>query len=822
MRWYLGIVLGLLIIFSVPASAASPEYSSTHIWSGEWQGHDLNVAVIARDRHVEHDVDYSEPWWKWGNASTDAYLFSWSEDRLIDLIVDFSVENNKPVARLYAPTTIQVRESISIRQGSYSMDPLQKPHLEIRAGRNTWIENGKPVFELTGREANPTTGEVDWEIRVEEAEPGVPEWITRISARPDDPEFGDPLFGATVRADESVEFEMAEPLIPTWPYLSGPDSEGHWGRIQPIYFSHETRTIEQNWTGFHIAGMYQINSLTMPPETNFESPFAFYRFDDSAGRHANLVVRSDIWPAGDRSGPPPYHQQRTAVRMTWTERQYDQWRYSITVNGQHAHEDSVMIGDTEIIAVPFDEYPRWITSRDWPAVSFVEAIDGEGGSEGIYEYSVEDNYPVFEYVGGLRPIPPVDPMVVPELMSPLTVEDLEHDPLATLHSPYLDFPAIHPLRLSEGFRGEFSLDYEGRPELYVSPVDNRVHLLNADEGIWNLGDGQVLRWTSSGDDPHVNSWWLEYVSTYESFVIDEVAVASPGRPTETLDLFEDAGFILYSSENSVELRTLNDSLNYDKVPIPDNEAKWNDFVRVSEGLEEEPRDPHDLANWISHLDGESMTVSGAHASGARATDKGFRFVIDLRANYELEGAELLNLGRLTPGRYLIEWDGEFSIRPLTPPRFTATLNIPELTALKSDELTLQIRNHGTEDLSDATLSVQAFGPRNWEVTIEDAAIDVFGKEMTTVSMKWAAPEAGRWSIRPVIVTADGEKIPLKGLTTNVGTPPQPNALQLIEMGSRGITIAVGFLTLFALAGVAGVTWWSQWRPNTMGQTDDRE
>ncbi len=809
MRILLGIFFGLTLLVSVNVSASNPDYGNTRYWFGEWQGHELSVAVINRDQKTESSAELSEdgPWWRLGNAKTDAYLLSWSEDQLIDLVLDFSMENGKPVARLYVPKTMDMRESIIIESGRYTMSPDLGPDLIIRSNREDWVEDGKPVFDLEGYEANPTTGELEWEIRIGEEEPGVPGWFIRESLL-EDGGVASPLFGVTQRVDESVPFEMAEPLMPTWPYLSAVDQEGHWGLIQPVFFSHETRVLEQNWSGFHIGGMYQINSISLPPATDFESPFAFYRFDEDAGRYANLVVRSDIWPEGHRHGPLPYYAQRTAVRMSWTTDRPDRWRYSLSVNGPHKHDQTVTVGDTEVVAIEYDEYPEWILSREWPGVTFVEATEGETGSEGIYDFSVEDNYPVTEWLSGIRLASPTEPQEVPEEIDELTLETLEHEPLANLHAPYLDFPQIHPLRLREGFRGEFSLEYPGQPELYVSPFDNRIHLKHAAEGIWNLGDGAVLRWKNRDGGEFIDSWWIEKVPERTSTLIDRVSIASPGRVSRSLDHLDN--YLIYMDSGTIEILDLDEPPEYDAVPIPEGVESWEDFVGIDRQIEQRTRDPLRLRQWLQAQPGESQVIDKARAHGLRKTDDGFRFVLEIRTRSRSTGNEFLDIGELAPGSYLVNYDGEFSIVELTPAELSASLTDSPRQALDPGTIALTLRNRGLQDLEDASLSLLVTNSDGYEQEIGPFSIDVQGTGVRTIPVDWTAPYGATWTVTPLLENSDGEEFALASSVIQVEPAPEATRSQMLLLGTSGTLLLVGTLALLAFSGMAGISWWLLW------------
>jgi hypothetical protein len=705
---------------------------------------------------------------------------------------------------------------VRIYDGYYEMDDSIGPELIISTVEGDWMIDNLPNYNLKGLEANPTTGDLEWEIRVGADEPGEPRWFKRTSINEEHAGADSPHFGATMRADDSIPFNLAAPLMPSWPYLSAVDREGHWGRIQPIYFSHRMRTIEQNWTGFHIAGMYQINSITPPPNTNFESPFAFYRFDQTADYHANMVIRSDIWPAHDRHGPPPTHQQRTAMRMTWTDENDELWRYSLTVGGGHAHDQEVQIGDTTVIAISYEDLPGWITSRPWSAVTFVEATNGETGSEGIYDFSVEDNYPVTEWISGLRMQPPTEEERQTELEVSPTLEILEHEPWADFREPYLEFPAIHPLRLETGFRGEYSLNYDRNPKMYFSPIDNRIHLLYAHEGIWNLGDGRVLRVKNSNSDPYIDTWWIERVPKSDSEIIEGVSVAASGRVEQ--QFFDLGGYLLYTSDSRVEFRELDTIPENRRLDVPVDELSWRAFLHQASGEDKEERDPLALEGWIGEFDGNSIQLYRAKAADVRRTESGFRFVLDLQRSFRADGQDFANLGELSPGRYLVEYDGAFSIVPLTPPLISSTISEISPVALQSVPFTVSLENKGLKDLNQVTFDLIASPERGEEVSVLTAKIDVYGESSLIQTLHWAPPFEGEWTLTPVISTTGNQTIELETESFMVAPPEKSGASELIKDSIASRARLASLAGLLAFAVVAGLVWWSQVFPSRPGGT----
>ena len=157
-----------------------------------------------------------------------------------------------------------------------------------------------------------------------------------------------------------MAYQLAQPLIPAWPYLS--IGKYHYADLQarPIFFDPERRELGQAWIGSQEAGIYSINSLAYPPHTNFEAPFAFYRFDPAFGRYPNLAIRSVVSPPENSLNPRLNGLQLTDIRMSWTGNTPGYWRYSLTASGNHPMDEQVKIGGT-----PSRPFPIGICQPGW-------------------------------------------------------------------------------------------------------------------------------------------------------------------------------------------------------------------------------------------------------------------------------------------------------------------------------------------------------------------------------------------------------------------------------------------------------------------------
>ncbi len=748
-------------------------------WRGEWQGAELEVVLVARGHTIPDGVQESQPWWQWGNTTTDAYLFSWTSDRQVDLVVDFRLESGRPTARVYFPTNAQARAGIHVAGDGYVLAAGMAPALVIWPRTGEWLIDGAANFDLEAREADPVTGQIKWLTSVGSERPGIPKWVTREVMRGIDEGQGYPHFEAAMRMDASVPYEMAAPFMPSWPYLSVLDKKGTYDPVQPIYFDPVGRSMTMTWAGFHTAGQYQINSISHPPAIDFEAPFAFYRFDSRAGLQPNMVIRSDLWPADDPFGPPPANVQRTAVRMSWTGESDGLWRYSLTAAGNHVPDSQVVIGSTVVNAVPYQEFPSWLAGRSWKAVTFVEATAGEPGSEGIYDYSVEDNYALAAWINGTSAVRPPD-----------------------YESPYLTFATIDPRRLKEGFRGEYSLAYDREPRLYFSPIDRRVHLLFAQGGVWNLGNGQILRTHNLDGSAFVNGWTRERVPWMGAQVAGQRAAA--GEVLEALYSFDK--YLIYSGPEGAQIVELDAVPETAPVALPVDGASWKDFLGVAEPGQSAGQAP-DMRAWLSSFGAKGLSIPGGSINAMRTVPGGFRFALELPTGFDARTAAAsagMPVSDLKPGRYAVTYRaGRFSVEAMSPAKISASMLPVLATELSPAPVKIALRNAGAEDLYGSILELWATSPDGSRTLAMTRTVSIPGQTAQTVQLSWAPSVAGRWTLQPLLSGAGGDltELPTYRAAVSAITAGTDVLVRTSTSGAAILPAAAGLVLCALLAAV---------------------
>jgi len=262
---------------------------------------------------------------------------------------------------------------------------------------------------------------------------------------------------------------------------------------------------------------------------NFEVPFAFYDLSGKGVGYPNLLLRT-VRTIKNAPLSEPGNPETQSIRYSWRNAVGDwRWDYKIDVLGQYEYTSETPIaGGAAVIDAPsYEAFPSWVIDRSWSAVSFVDREERlDLSSEGIYDWSMRGVSE--EYLFGW-----------------------EREPVL------IQFQDIRT-----GFRGEYRLSASQKPTLYMSPVDNRLHLKWAEQGIWRLDEAKILRVANLDSDAYLDVWSQESLaaaterdtSAVESSEDGAVAAdnsASEAQVIETVYALD--GYLLYTDGDRITI-----------------------------------------------------------------------------------------------------------------------------------------------------------------------------------------------------------------------------------------------------------------------------
>lgn len=798
-------------------TAAGSESGTVAVWQGERFGVPIWVTVIARGHQISAETRSREPWWNWGNTSSDAYMFSIYRQKNVRLIIDFrTLSDGRPEASIYAyqngRSTIDYElQGNDLTIKSYGGHPL----IRMRPQDHTWFVDGETNYNLEleidgrlppGGGSHPITtdGIIDWILRVGSRQPGTPDWETQLLVNDPRPSWGYIRFAATQRMPDSPPYKVEPPFMPSFPHFNiglgrrVPEIDGPWEHSdvdwyrenpRPIYLDLRDDQLElHSFTGFQLAGISSYSSTSLPPAVNFESPFNFYGFEPG-GRVPNLVVRAGKSPEND-----PHQNQslrgsmdRTSFRYSWKLSDGRKWRYSLDVAGSAPYTETIIVGEHKLLGIEAQKAPEWVMQREWPLVSFLEAVDGYSGSEGLYFYTAQaqENRPWLDGTSSTVP--------------------------SHFSAPFL--PADGTLKkgsdrsLPPNFRGEYSLEYLRIPKLYFSPIDQRVHLKYAMGGVWNLGNGQVLRMHNLDGDAYIDGWTREIPALPEPDPAEarpahseqqpEPPRALPGEVQEAF--YALSGHLIHAGPQGVTICHANYSYEQFQLDPPTDKASWEAFRDRVAPFEQQGRDPWDLRGWLVAQPGTTILAVPGRIEGMRATRDGFRF--ELHADAPIEESTLPAARGLLAGAYVVSYDGTFRIEPLTPPAVSGTLRDLGATALVPSRLLVELENRGLQDLPAVTLELWADDQRSEPRLLASAPLSVLAGVPLTTTLEWVPLAAGEWRLVPRLRVDPETTLELQELRITVAPAPAagPIAVAYVSQPAGLGPMPLLVLTSFAAA-----------------------
>ncbi|MBN1956495.1 MAG: hypothetical protein JW900_15805 [Anaerolineae bacterium] len=468
---------------------------------------------------------------------------------------------------------------------------------------------------------------------------------------------------------------------------------------------------EQGWWLYssHAVVKQRLNSI------DFENPFAHYDLAQDRDGAAELVIRhvydppGTIWyQIGDHYAPT--HDPRMTseiVRYTWDQDNDGYWDYKVGLMGRGLVESVVSFPDFDIISIPYEQLPWEVTEeREWAGATFVQ-VEGQAESspEGVYDW--DEIY-----------------IVSRQLMFGLG-----------------DQPLVHTASdIRPNFRGEYRAEPFCDPLLYLSPVDHKFHLLGADMGVWNQGRGWRIRYNDLNHDSYIDQWQLTFADEEQE------------SPEETIRSLQIAGDLLvYGDEERVRLvRTAIDPPPFTAPPPRDHE----EWMTMGEQLEmyQAGWAPDDFSSMIDQFRGPTTEIPGATLEDFRLTDAGFRFVLHLSPSFRVPwDANDLGAADLTPGAYVVTYDGAFHAQPLTPPRVileggTITSDPPQPRHMEWVSLQAVFRNTGLQDAALIPLRIYVAQEGEERQILAVQPISVLGEESFILNQTWLAQEPGRWRV----------------------------------------------------------------------------
>ncbi len=740
----LGLVL--LLLLQVPVAVAQSPDRCLISFERNFGTNALNRAIITcpfagseSDRVTVYDLDgtmrKSDTWHDAVNFENEIWVFDAGGDGKANLIIHFHRVGDALVADLYDDHGVDDHVSHVIEDGEFRVTESEFWTVRVTAPDGWWRDGDTVNFNLDIEIDGPVIaafaaelfylaqlrndGLVDYTMEVRDTDrDGRPNYQL-VQA----PRYGNhPLTHLMVNAADN-EADIEGSIF--WPFLgaTGSGISKPYGKsIPPIHIdwqgsriTHVGEFVASRWND---SNWFIYSNSRFGPDgatyANFENPFAFYDLAQDADSYPELQIRSEYFGAydGDYAFDAPYVPEERLlfwgrypnainnIRYSWDQDNNRSWDYKVDLIGSYQINETVEFPDFTVQTIPYDEFPYWVTERTWDVAAFVaveDVVPAYWTSEGIYVWGPSWNL-MHRYIPGVSS----------------------------------DLPEHDYTTIDEGMRGEYNVNYRDVPRIYFSPVDGKLHLYGAQEGLWNLGNNRVIAYHNLDDDPYIDQW---------SYLVSDY-------PRKTLYQTDD--FIILAEGDTVRIRQGRTPRSTFTTLPPRSHADWQklgDFLEAASG----DIAPNDFQTMLAQFPGQTYHMTGAVLTDFRLTASGFDFVLNVLPEFKWQSNESLALvGKPNPGHYRVEYNGAWSATAIACPGLAVQSDgvvlVPDTVAsLVPSKLQVDLATCGL--VQDLNLNVLFSVVHDGVVeTIAEEYLTTRGASVQTVSTQWAPPESGDWTV----------------------------------------------------------------------------
>lgn len=750
------------------------------------------IRIYDRNESLEPDLD----WEKNLDFESDVWIFDVGADGTANLVIDFHRDDDRVIADLYDDQTGDGMVAYADQAGRIDILEHEVPTVRVVAENGWWTDARAANYNLTisvdgdlwasfgsslYRDHLSADAQTDVRIEVYDLDSdGQPDFEVRHL--PALNELSPDLWRyAGMAVHLMVNWMDSEPPVVQyvlWPYLGTySDPLKPYGRSPaPIQIDWTDARIEAigefvaSRGGENNCFIYSSTPLVKGQVNNadFENPFCFYDLAGDGDGVPEMQIRVEYWPPySSRFVDGRFPQAMEWIRYSWDQDNNGMWDSGLGLAGRHEITSTITLGDFGIRSIGHDDYPYWVTEKNWDEAVFVDTEhEPYVSSEGIYAAQVPGNVIQGYLTGFSAEHPPVD------------LEEMT----------------------SDGFRLEYAPDLRSRILLYLSPVDRKLHLRGAKKGLLKIADSQSVQYEDFDGDTYLDRW--QYLD----------------GDVSRRQLNFVGSHLVYAGDDRVVLKPVDVAPSLFETLPPRNHEEW---IVLGQRLEENQRDfePGAFEAMVAQFPGVATEIEGASVRDFRLTDRGFRFVLELEGGFHIP-SDPVNWRALLgePGAYVAAYDGErLSVRPLTP----ASLNVSQFHIGERDgsvreqewvPVQVVLQNDGLEDVHDLLLCTSFDGPQGQTEVVTMTVELVPGQGSQGVVWDWLPPAEGAWEARVKTGGDTGAKdqVPhqvLARLLVDVQRRPAPSIAWLLSLGERPpLGAVVLFVSVTGLAASAAALW----------------
>jgi hypothetical protein len=754
-----------------------------------------------------HNMQSTANWQEAVDFSDDSWVFDISSDAHAELVIVYSQEENTSIANLYTDINEFRGVEYHVDNGLLVIDESQYPVMSVRADGGWYLPDGRLNwnldFEMDGTNLLPaytseTTLSVYEESFLLDGNPdvslqfrddnldGIPEYQLLRLLIPSSDELGPRtiVFG---NSENHPPVQAANFIF--WPFLYSSSADSYFdSKLVSTNFFDTPPVVLMDWElgqlampdlygypiedGFMVKSFEYFNLGELNP-TDFESNMDWYDLANDNDGFAELHIRNRYYAAFDRSGgnlPVPISD----VRYSWNQFNNPDasWDYKLGLAGRIAVEGTVSFPEFSYTAIPHEALPNWVIEQNWDIATFVQHHDGLFRSlEGILDW------PVLEHaVDG-------DYLTLPRYLAGQRVIDLP----SVFEQAVRGENTADTADLRTGFRGEIAYHLGQALELYFSPIDNLLHLSNADMCYWDIDAIRRIRCENLGPDSYLDYW-----KYYENDVLISELYAAENH----LISFQNGRLLIKEAhvEPAIfETQPPSDTLSWSKL-----QAQITSQPDPMQGL-------GDFEALLNRFAGEQIEFDNVGISQFRFTEEGFRLLIQLNPNSSIThtGIAIENLENLRAGQYVLEAIGNHLIlSPLSEETILIeTMQLYPETGLHIYDdayMELVLQNPGSQDWTNLNLSfIARHGNQRREIS--NHAFGLLAGGSISFRLPWIPSRAGDFDL--IVQVLHNEDILLEqSVTLSVAEPGMTSDVLLSLAGEHefGGILLVVFIALISL------------------------
>jgi hypothetical protein len=704
-----------------------------------------NDAVTIIDR--DGDLREGDTWPDIADVEDDVWIFDYDSDDSVDMILEFRSSAAGLVANLYARQDDVPSLRYSVANNTLRVTNMTGPVLQVTAPDGWWMRDSQvnlnldievdgyteAVFQASLlSEVVDNNGNADFRIIVRDTDyDGRAEYDWRTVLISEQALNSTPsslrTFLTVNEADNGV---LLSPVFP-WPYLGGvsygydttsyrladdPPIQMDWEAAQVIAIGEfvQSRGNETQWFVYS-PGELEEGVLNKPA---FESPFVWYDLANDNDRRAELAIRVGYFAPRNWQLLEP--RALKFIRYAWDQDNDNFWDYKLGLLGLNEVESLVSIPELnlDMDILSYEDAPQWVLDQSWGVATFVAAENTFASGEGIYEWDVIPDYGARYFAGNeLRPT-------------------------------HLD--EYHSV-IEAGYRGEYQSRLEDTVELYMSAIDNKLHLVNIEWGIWNIDDRSAIYYDDMNQDGYVDHW----------HAIKETQPHS--------DLWYAAGVVVYMEDDEAIIKQMTEPAVAFHTAPPRTHQQWQELGTKIAAYEDEDTDEQDASALVdlravfNRIEGSDINLWGVSLSGFRATEQGFRVIVDVAPDYRMNNDLDPAFDDLEPGEQVLTYNEDeetFTIEPVQPATIEMVFHFPDTrtpTLGSPHTIAIEAMNEGGNDAVDLMFVAEATNGIH-SMQIMTQTVDVLQGSPTWLSLQWQPITVDDWEIVARLYDPETEEV----------------------------------------------------------------